>query len=245
MDEFTLLFEVTKWVSLVLFIIGFTLSVFQARIAGLSLWMTLGLAGLWLSGYGLLKVNGVNMNEPWVGVTLLSSLASFTAVGLSLCYRQLWLRAVAIVLSSSALGTMLFHQDLSMVLIAISSCSAIVLAFIRGIPQETMSLEQVREQIEPSITHWFVWLARLEGLSLLVLFGIYMPLKYAAGIVLDGGHGWVGWVHGMMQMLYLSALVITWKVRQLSNSDFVIGGVASLLPFGTFWFERRLTRSHR
>ena len=236
MDEYALLFEVTKWVSLVSFIIGFIVSLFRARITGLSLWMTLGLAGLWLSGYGLLKVNGISMNEPWVGVTLLSSLVSFTAVGLSLCYRQLWVRAVAIVFSSIAFGTMLFQHDLIVMLGTTVACSAVVLAFIRRFPQEALSIEQ----LGASITRWFVWLARLEGLSLLVLFGIYMPLKYAAGIVLDGGHGWVGWVHGMMQMLYLSALVIIWRVRQLTIADFVMGGVASLLPFGTFWFERRL-----
>jgi integral membrane protein len=87
---------------------------------------------------------------------------------------------------------------------------------------------------------WFAWLARAEGLSLLLLFGVYMPLKHGAGIVLDGGQGWFGWMHGVLQLLYLVALVVTARVHDWGIARQAAGFVASLLPFGTFVFERRV-----
>jgi integral membrane protein len=80
-----------------------------------------------------------------------------------------------------------------------------------------------------------------EGVSFLVLLGIAMPLKHLAGrpdAVLV-----VGWVHGILWILYLvtaarAAYFEKWSFRRLFWA-----GVASVLPFGPFLFDRWLRRN--
>ena len=82
--------------------------------------------------------------------------------------------------------------------------------------------------------------ALAEGLSVIALFFIAMPLKYAAGI--PEAVKFTGWAHGLLFVLYLFALMdaaITYRWSIVR----VLGGLAaSLLPFGTFVFEARLRR---
>ncbi len=82
--------------------------------------------------------------------------------------------------------------------------------------------------------------ALAEGLSVIALFFIAMPLKYAAGI--PEAVKFTGWAHGLLFVLYLFALLdaaITYRWSIVR----VLGGLAaSLLPFGTFVFEARLRR---
>jgi integral membrane protein len=84
----------------------------------------------------------------------------------------------------------------------------------------------------------FLWVARLEGLSLIVLMGIAMPLKY--------GLGWEhatmvpGWAHGVLFVAYTALLFAVGFQQRWSLGRVVAGGAASLLPFGTFVFERSL-----
>jgi len=82
----------------------------------------------------------------------------------------------------------------------------------------------------------FVGLA--EGTSYLVLLGVAMPLKYLAGWPL--GVEVVGWIHGLLFVAFgLVALQVTiarrWPFRRL-----VEAGIASLLPFGPFVWDRRV-----
>jgi integral membrane protein len=80
-----------------------------------------------------------------------------------------------------------------------------------------------------------------EGTSFLLLLGIAMPLKYAANIpeaVLA-----VGWAHGVLWVLYLLAAVRAWVACRWSVATFLGAGVASVLPFGPFVFDRWLRRS--
>ncbi len=85
---------------------------------------------------------------------------------------------------------------------------------------------------------WFKWIARAEGVSLLVLFGVAMPLKYGAGMA----HAtiWPGWFHGQLFILYLIALGSIGRVKGWSIKQYATGFAASLLPGGTFLFERRV-----
>lgn len=88
---------------------------------------------------------------------------------------------------------------------------------------------------------WFLQVARAEGLSLLLLFFVAMPLKYAAGI--PAATVWVGWLHGILVFLYLIALGSAGRVEGWSWRRLGVAFVASLLPFGTFVFERSLHRA--
>jgi len=86
----------------------------------------------------------------------------------------------------------------------------------------------------------FILVARLEGLSFLILLFVAMPLKYLAGA--PGAVRVVGLAHGLLFLAYLAlttrlAVDDRWPGRRIASAL-----IASLLPFGTFWFERRLAR---
>lgn len=87
---------------------------------------------------------------------------------------------------------------------------------------------------------WFVWIARAEGLSLIALFFVAMPLKYGAGILEPVKY--VGWIHGLLFILYVAALLSVSVLERWSLTRTAAGFVASVLPFGTFVFERQIVR---
>ncbi|GAB2956983.1 DUF3817 domain-containing protein [Hymenobacter coalescens] len=83
----------------------------------------------------------------------------------------------------------------------------------------------------------------LEGLSFLVLLGIAMPLKYVLGQPEAVRH--VGMAHGVLFVLYVLLLIAAtlehgWSVRKAA-----LGFVASLVPLGTFWADKKLFREER
>jgi integral membrane protein len=82
----------------------------------------------------------------------------------------------------------------------------------------------------------FLWIARLEGLSFLVLLLIAMPMKYAFNQPLPVTY--VGWAHGILFVLYFMALTALWKTEKWSFGKAFLAGTMSLVPFGTFWFEK-------
>ena len=91
---------------------------------------------------------------------------------------------------------------------------------------------------------WDTPLARLrsvgliESTSFLLLLGIAMPLKYLAGQPLAVTV--VGTAHGFLWVLYLLVLAIAWRHYRWSFGRVVIGGLASVFPFGPVLFDRSL-----
>lgn len=81
----------------------------------------------------------------------------------------------------------------------------------------------------------FSIIAILEGLSLLFLFFVAMPLKYYGGQHLPVYYG--GWTHGGLFLAYIVALLAAAHVNRWSLWIFLAGFAASVLPFGTFIFE--------
>lgn len=78
----------------------------------------------------------------------------------------------------------------------------------------------------------------LEGLSLLALLGIAMPLKYLAHQ--PDAVRVVGLVHGVLFVSYCLLLLqnsieCSWPVRKAG-----LGLLLAVLPFGAFYAERRL-----
>jgi len=78
----------------------------------------------------------------------------------------------------------------------------------------------------------------LEGISFLVLLLVAMPLKYLAKMPLPVSI--VGGIHGFLFVAYvalaiLAAVVFRWPIVRL-----LFALVASIVPTGTFWFDRRL-----
>ncbi len=84
----------------------------------------------------------------------------------------------------------------------------------------------------------FIWTARLEGTSLLVLMGIAMPLKYGAGWT--HATQWPGWLHGLLFLAYVVLLSVLSRRDRWTLVDTSLGFIASLVPMGTFLFERRM-----
>jgi integral membrane protein len=77
-----------------------------------------------------------------------------------------------------------------------------------------------------------------EGLSFVLLLGVAMPLKYAAGYPLAVRI--VGWVHGLLFMFYCYALLVAATERGWPWKRSVKFFVAALLPFGPFVLDREL-----
>jgi len=79
--------------------------------------------------------------------------------------------------------------------------------------------------------------AFLEGVSYLLLLGIGVPLKYLAD-----NDAWVkalGMPHGLLFVGYLILAFLIKDDQKWSNKTFILVGLASVIPFGTFWVEKR------
>lgn len=81
-------------------------------------------------------------------------------------------------------------------------------------------------------------IALVEGVSFLILLGIAMPLKYAAGLPL--AVKLAGWVHGVLFMVFGILLLQTMIVARWPMLRGLAVLVAALLPFGPFVMDRRM-----
>lgn len=80
-------------------------------------------------------------------------------------------------------------------------------------------------------------LAILEGISY-VSFGLTMPLKYMMDI--KGPNFYVGMAHGFLFIAYCIWVVVVAQDRKLKFKDTGLLLVASLVPFMTFWADKRI-----
>ena len=77
-----------------------------------------------------------------------------------------------------------------------------------------------------------------EGISYLLLLFVAMPLKYVWNF--PEAVKFAGWIHGLLFMLLaLLALLAMLRARLPFRDAFVLG-LASLVPAGTFFTDRRL-----
>lgn len=82
----------------------------------------------------------------------------------------------------------------------------------------------------------------IEAVSFLVLLCIAMPLKYLSDMP-DVGKKvvfWVGLVHGLLFMSYAAVAFYAWYKRQLPGGLLLLAAVASVVPLGPFFIDRRL-----
>lgn len=80
----------------------------------------------------------------------------------------------------------------------------------------------------------------LEGLSFVVLLFLAMPLKYWFGLPIAVRI--VGSLHGLLFLLYLGGLIRVASEQSWPLRRSALAFVASLVPFGTFFFDRELKR---
>ena len=84
----------------------------------------------------------------------------------------------------------------------------------------------------------FRMVALAEGASFLTLLFIAMPLKYLAGLPLAVRI--VGSLHGALFVLFIVTLARAASEHDWSLLRALYAFVASLIPFGTFVFDRSL-----
>ncbi|MBA2320129.1 MAG: DUF3817 domain-containing protein [Deltaproteobacteria bacterium] len=91
-------------------------------------------------------------------------------------------------------------------------------------------------------SRWFRGIALAEGVSLVTLFAVAMPLKYAFGR--PEAVAVVGWIHGILFLAYVVALLAAARAEGWRPTTVLAGFVASLVPFGPFafhwWLDRRV-----
>lgn len=83
--------------------------------------------------------------------------------------------------------------------------------------------------------------AILEGLSLLILFFIAMPLKYWFGmpqLIYS-----VGSAHGGLFVAYVILALLGKMIERWRVLDLVIIVIASFIPFGTFYVEKKYLKN--
>lgn len=80
----------------------------------------------------------------------------------------------------------------------------------------------------------------LEGVSYLMLFGISMPLKYAMDM--PGPNKVIGMAHGLLFVLYCLYVVMAKFEYKWGAKRTFLALLASLVPFGTFWADKKLFR---
>lgn len=82
--------------------------------------------------------------------------------------------------------------------------------------------------------------ALLEGWSLLILLGIAMPLKYFADY--PQAVSVVGMLHGLLFIAYVLLVVQIKILYRWQLGKTFIAMIASVVPFGTFYVEKKWLR---
>lgn len=81
-------------------------------------------------------------------------------------------------------------------------------------------------------------LAFIEGTSFLVLLFITMPLKYGLGY--PEPNYVFGMLHGIFFLLYIFAVLQAKIQLKWTYKITALALIASVVPFGTFWADRKI-----
>jgi integral membrane protein len=81
-------------------------------------------------------------------------------------------------------------------------------------------------------------IGNIEGMSYLALLGIAMPLKYFGNKAVTIA----GSFHGLFFVLFCAALLIVWRKKNWGYEQVAVAFLASLIPFGTFYLDRKLRK---
>lgn len=87
----------------------------------------------------------------------------------------------------------------------------------------------------------FKIVALLEGVSLLLLFFFAMPMKYLMNDPMYVKH--IGMAHGLLFIGYIIMAVMLKIEDNWSGKKLAIVSLASIIPFGTFYVEKKYLRN--
>ena len=97
--------------------------------------------------------------------------------------------------------------------------------------------------VDSRFLHGLRRLGFVEGLSTLVLFFVAMPLKYLAGK--PEAVRIFGTLHGALFVALALMLVIAVRRVPLAPKTALLGLLCAVVPFGPFWFDRRLPSAEK
>ena len=83
----------------------------------------------------------------------------------------------------------------------------------------------------------FKIVAFLEGVSLLLLFFVAMPLKYIWAM--PQLVSYVGMAHGVLFIMYLIMAFMLKSEREWTWGQLFEISISSIIPFGTFYIEKK------
>lgn len=83
----------------------------------------------------------------------------------------------------------------------------------------------------------FKIISYLEGISFLLILFVSMPLKYIWGM--PEANFVIGMAHGVLFLLYIALAVAVKQLLNWSFKTFIIVLLCSIIPFGTFWMDRK------
>lgn len=78
----------------------------------------------------------------------------------------------------------------------------------------------------------------LEGLSLLFLLFLAVPLKY--GLDLPIFVQVIGLIHGFLFVAYIALVIYFFIMKEWGFKKSLLASIASIIPFGTFYFEKKI-----
>jgi integral membrane protein len=81
-------------------------------------------------------------------------------------------------------------------------------------------------------------IGNIEGISYLLLLGLAMPLKYMAGMPMAVKV--MGSIHGALFVAFIYALFRVWVSEKWSIGKVAMAFIASLIPFGTFYLDKKI-----
>ncbi|MEN0066831.1 MAG: DUF3817 domain-containing protein [Myxococcota bacterium] len=198
---------------------------------------TLGWLCTWVGGYMMMKMTGRSI-EPWILGAMVASLVSLHAA-----YRAASSARPSDVATLLASGGLL-GALVTMVLRPMDWGSAGASVTLGGVVGAGFGLNVRRSNGaalgRDDLWSWFKWMARLEGVSLLLLLFVHVPLKRIYDVALDGGTGTFGWIHGSFVLIYAQAVLALGASWGWNAGSQALGIAAALVPTGTFWFERRM-----
>jgi integral membrane protein len=95
--------------------------------------------------------------------------------------------------------------------------------------------------MERSAVPLFRKIGTAEGISLLALLLIAMPLKYWANM--PEAVKYTGWAHGLLFMAYCAVAIAVKEEKKWPFRMLIYVFIAAFLPLGTFIFDRKHLRN--
>lgn len=93
------------------------------------------------------------------------------------------------------------------------------------------------------MTKLFKFVAIAEGFSYLILFFNMLAIKRFNPELYKTFLFPLGMAHGVLFISYVILAFAIWKKQQWNSKEFLIVQVASLVPFGTFYIEKKYLKN--